>query len=73
MRPNFVFRLAAHLESGFPLAVQLLKPVFAEAATLTEITVDVDVNANFVIQGDPETPAGIQRVLFTPLLVEIEP
>ncbi len=39
----------------------------------TKITVDVDVNANFVIQGDPETPAGIKGVLFTPLLVEIAP
>lgn len=55
------------------IKVQLLESVFAEATVLTEITVDADVNLNFVIQGDPETPAGIQGVLFTPHLVEIPP
>ncbi len=55
------------------LKVQLLEsPVLAEANELTEITVDADVNQNFVIQGDPDTPAGIQSVLFTPYLVQIE-
>jgi hypothetical protein len=34
----------------------------------TILIVDFDVNQNFVIQGDPNTPAGIQGVLFTPLL-----
>lgn len=32
------------------------------------LVVDFDVHQNFVIQGDPDTPAGIQDVLFTPLL-----
>jgi len=34
----------------------------------TILVVDFDVSQNFVIQGNPDTPAGIQDVLFTPLL-----
>ena len=34
----------------------------------TIFVVDFDVEQNFVIQGDPDTPAGIQGVLFTPNL-----
>lgn len=34
----------------------------------TILVVDIDVSQNFVIQGDPDTPAGIKGVLFTPLL-----
>jgi hypothetical protein len=54
------------------IKVNLLEPIVVEAETVTEVTVDADVNANFVIQGNPETPAGIQGVLFTPTLNEIE-
>ena len=32
------------------------------------LVVDIDVSQNFVIQGNPGTPAGIQNVRFTPLL-----
>ena len=32
------------------------------------LVVDFDVNESFVIQGDPDTPAGINGVLFTPTL-----
>ncbi len=55
------------------IKVQLLESVFADAAEVTEITVDADVNRNFVLQGNPETPAGIRGVLFTPHLVEVPP
>lgn len=34
----------------------------------TILVVDFDVDQNFVIQGDPESTAGIEDVLFTPLL-----
>lgn len=54
------------------IKVQLLEPVVAEALTVTEITVDADVNENFVIQGNPETPAGVKGVLFTPHLKEVD-
>ncbi|MEJ2207093.1 MAG: DUF4382 domain-containing protein [Gemmatimonadota bacterium] len=54
------------------IKVNLLQPIQVEAETLVEVTVDADVNANFVLQGNPETPAGIQGVLFTPTLKEIE-
>lgn len=55
------------------IKVQLLEPVQAESEVLTEIAVDADVEANFVIQGNPETPAGIQGILFTPHLVQLPP
>ena len=32
------------------------------------MVVDMDVSQNFVFQGDPDSPEGIQGVLFTPLL-----
>jgi hypothetical protein len=34
----------------------------------TVLVVDFDVAQNFVIQGNPETPAGIHGILFTPVL-----
>lgn len=55
------------------IKVQLQEALFAEATELVEVTVDADVNRNFVLQGNPETPAGIQGVLFTPHLVEVPP
>lgn len=54
------------------IKVLLLEPVLAEPDTRTEITVDADVESNFHIQGNPETPAGINGVLFTPVLVEVD-
>jgi hypothetical protein len=33
-----------------------------------ELVLDFDVGQSFVIQGDPETPAGINSVLFTPTI-----
>lgn len=53
------------------IKVILADPVVVESETVSEVTVDADVDANFVIQGNPETPAGIMGVLFTPVLVEI--
>jgi hypothetical protein len=55
------------------IKVTLLEPVQVEAQTVTEVAVDADVNANFVLQGNPETPAGIHGVLFTPSLMQLEP
>lgn len=34
----------------------------------TVLVLDFDVNQSFVIQGDPESPAGIKGVIFTPTL-----
>lgn len=55
------------------IKVQLQESLLAEATEVVEVTVDADVNRNFVLQGNPETPAGIQGVLFTPHLVEVPP
>ena len=54
------------------IKVLLSAPIVLEPETLTEITVDAPVEDNFRIQGNPESPAGIQGVLFTPVLREIE-
>jgi hypothetical protein len=53
------------------IKVMLEEAITAEAGTLTIVLVDFDVNQNFVLQGDPETPAGLQGVLFTPMLREL--
>lgn len=34
----------------------------------TVLVVDFDVEQNFVMEGDPDSPSGVQDVLFTPLL-----
>ena len=57
--------------SSSGIKVQLDEPVEVDTGEEVTIVVDFDVDRNFVIQGNPETPAGIQGVLFTPLLQEI--
>jgi len=52
------------------IKVQLYQAIEAESGTLTTLVVDFDVNENFVIQGNPHTPAGIHGILFTPMLKE---
>lgn len=52
------------------IKVQLTEPIEAEEGEVTVLTVDFDVNENFVLQGNPETPAGINGILFTPVLRE---
>lgn len=61
-----------HVPSGQQtgIKVQLADPVEAEDGSLTILTVDFDVDENFVIQGNPETVAGINGILFTPVLKE---
>lgn len=56
------------------IKVNLLAPITIAENELTEVTVDFDVNDNFVIQGnpDPESGAGIKGILFTPVLKEID-
>jgi hypothetical protein len=53
------------------IKVMLDEPIAAEAGTLTVLLVDFDVNQNFVLQGNPDTPGGLQGVLFTPMLREL--
>lgn len=54
------------------LKVKLAEVIRAEAGTTTIVTVDFDVEQNFKIQGDPESPDGIKGVLFTPSLKELK-
>jgi len=53
------------------IKVMLAEPITTEGGTINVILVDFDVNENFVIQGNPHTPAGILGVLFTPVLREL--
>jgi len=56
------------MQSG--IKVHLAAPVEVSEGALTVLTVDFDVEDNFVIQGNPDTPAGIKGILFTPVLKE---
>ncbi len=53
------------------IKAMLDEPIDTEGGMVSVILLDFDVNENFVIQGDPNTPAGIQGVLFTPVLREL--
>ena len=63
-----ILKVPSGASSG--IKVQLASPVPADSGFVTVITVDFDVNDNFKIQGNPNTPAGIKGVLFTPTLKE---
>ena len=53
------------------IKVTLLAAIEADEGEETTLVVDFDVDQNFVIQGNPETPAGINGILFTPVLREL--
>lgn len=63
---------ALSVPSGFQsgIKVQMSGDLEATAGSLTELVVDFDVNDNFKLQGNPDSPAGIQGITFTPLLKE---
>ena len=46
-------------------------PIAAEAGEQTTLLLDFDVDENFKIQGSPDSPAGIQGILFTPVIKEL--
>jgi hypothetical protein len=52
------------------IKIQLSEDIEAEPGETTTLVVDFDVDQNFVIQGNPNTPAGIHGILFTPVLHE---
>jgi hypothetical protein len=56
------------MQSG--IKVRLDDPIVTEDGTLTIVVVDFDVDENFVLQGNPGTPAGIHDVSFTPSVHE---
>lgn len=53
------------------IKVTLNSPITAEDGTTTLVVVDFDVNDNFVLQGNPDTPAGLNGISFTPRLKEL--
>ena len=61
-------RVPSGMQSG--IKVQLATPIDADPGELTLVVVDFDVDRNFVVQGNPDTPAGVNSVLFTPVLLE---
>ncbi len=77
LKPGYEFRdggvtMPLHVPSGMQSGIKVLlnSPLEVMEGTLTTVTVDFDVDDNFVLQGNPETPAGIHGVLFTPTLKE---
>jgi hypothetical protein len=58
--------------SGMQTGIKVLLngPIEVQENKLVILTVDFDVDENFVFQGNPETPAGIHGILFTPVLKE---
>lgn len=52
------------------IKVDLDEPMVSETGERLLVVVDFDVDESFVIQGNPESPAGIKGVLFTPVLKE---
>lgn len=52
------------------LKVEIDEPIVNEDGTLTIVVVDFDVNESFVLQGNPDTPAGLKGMLFKPVLKE---
>ncbi|MFC1572161.1 DUF4382 domain-containing protein [Candidatus Eisenbacteria bacterium] len=61
-----------HVPSGQQsgIKVHLAEPIVVTGDSMLVVVVDFDVNDNFVIQGNPDAPAGIQGILFTPVLKE---
>jgi hypothetical protein len=53
------------------IKVNILGPIEADPGSWTSLLVDFDASRNFVIQGNPDTPAGIREVLFKPVLNEV--
>ncbi|MBT8396327.1 MAG: DUF4382 domain-containing protein [Gemmatimonadetes bacterium] len=77
LKPGYEFKNggvseALKVPSGMTsgIKVHLNGPIEITEGTLTIVTVDFDVNDNFKLQGNPDTPAGINGVLFTPTLKE---
>jgi hypothetical protein len=52
------------------IKVELAQPIDAGDGMLTIVVVDFDVDRNFVLLGNPATPAGLNGVQFTPTLTE---
>ena len=65
---QMILKVPSGMTSG--IKVQLDRDVEASEGAVSELVVDFDVDQNFRLQGNPETPAGIRGVLFTPVLKE---
>ncbi len=52
------------------IKVKLDRELEVAAGSLTELLVDFDVNENFKLQGDPNSPQGLRGVMFKPVLKE---
>lgn len=55
--------------SGVRTGIKILTPgVEVSAGAETTTTLDMDVSESFIVQGDADTPAGIQGFIFTPVV-----
>jgi hypothetical protein len=61
-------KVPSGMQSG--LKVELLGPLDADAASFNRLLLNLDPEANFVIQGGLEDPGALKGVLFTPRIQE---
>lgn len=64
-----VLKIPSGSNSG--VKVFLDGPIAAEAGEQTTLLLDFDVDDNFKIQGNPDSPAGIKSIMFTPVIKEL--
>jgi len=63
---NFDLTIPSGAQTGIKIFIQ---PTIEVAAGLTsELLLDFDVSKSFVVQGDPNTPAGINGFIFKPVI-----
>ncbi len=70
---EMVLKIPSGAQTGIKLNLGVVDgeetgPLVIAPGETVVLVVDFDVNESFVIQGDPDTPAGINGVLFTPTL-----
>ncbi len=65
---NMDLKVPSGAQSGIKINLSGAGGTGIEILDNTVLVVDFDVSQSFVIQGNPNTPAGIHGVLFTPLL-----
>lgn len=57
------------IPSGQQTGIKILLPNFTvESDAETELTLDFDVEDSFVVQGNPDTPAGVNGFIFKPVV-----
>lgn len=56
------------IPSGAQTGLKIVLGAFVDAGAETIVTLDFDVEDSFIVQGNPDTPAGIRGFLFKPVV-----